>query len=115
VQDRRRKTMFRRRIEAEGGLATSDIRMSLGDRDLELWARDSLAGTLPPRPSSSYNPEPGPYGDDRKRMIQSGIVGWAIEDPAAIEGMGQIRHHRFVTEEFLDEAVDNHPLPIGCR
>jgi protein-L-isoaspartate O-methyltransferase len=48
-------------------------------------------------------------------MIQSGIVGWAIEDPAAIEGMGQIRHHRFVTEEFLDEAVDNHPLPIGCR
>ena len=47
-------------------------------------------------------------------MIQSGNVGWAIEDPAVIEGIGQIPRHRFVTEEFLDEAIDNHPLPIGC-
>ena len=47
-------------------------------------------------------------------MIHSGIVGWAIEDPPAIEGMRQIPRHRFVTEEFLDEAIDNHPLPIGC-
>jgi protein-L-isoaspartate O-methyltransferase len=48
-------------------------------------------------------------------MIQSGIVCWAIEDPAVIEGMGQIPRHHFVTKEFLDEAVDTHPPSIGCR
>jgi protein-L-isoaspartate(D-aspartate) O-methyltransferase len=46
-------------------------------------------------------------------MVQTGIVGWGIEDPAVIEAMGRVPRHRFVPEEFLDEAYDNHPLPIG--
>jgi len=46
-------------------------------------------------------------------MVQTGVVGWGIEDPAVIEVMGRVPRHRFVPEEFLDEAYDNRPLPIG--
>ncbi len=49
----------------------------------------------------------------RAQMVQDGIVGWGIADPAVIAAMGVVPRHLFVPSEFLDQAYENHPLPIG--
>ena len=49
----------------------------------------------------------------RARMVADGIVGWGIEDRAVIETMGRVPRHVFVPDEYLDQAYENHPLPIG--
>ena len=59
-----------------------------------------------------------PANDDlfaaaRADMVETGVVGWGIEDQAVIEAMGAVPRHEFVPEEFLPQAYNNHPLPIG--
>ncbi|MEW6567352.1 MAG: protein-L-isoaspartate(D-aspartate) O-methyltransferase [Chloroflexota bacterium] len=49
----------------------------------------------------------------RRKLVESGIVGWGITDEAVIEVMGRVPRHRFVPEAYLDQAYANHPLPIG--
>jgi protein-L-isoaspartate(D-aspartate) O-methyltransferase len=62
---------------------------------------------------------PKPAGDDaayrqaRASMVEEGIVGWGVTDPAVIEAMGAVPRHRFVPQDYLDQAYENHPLPIG--
>ncbi len=46
-------------------------------------------------------------------MVETGIVGWGIEDPAVIEAMRVVPRHEFVPSEYLDLAYANQPLPIG--
>jgi len=53
------------------------------------------------------------YQPERERMVQDGIVGWGIENPAIIQVMGDVPRHEFVPEELLDMAYENVPLPIG--
>ncbi len=45
--------------------------------------------------------------------MQTGIVAWGITDPAVIEVMGRVPRHEFVPQEYMDQAYENHPLPIG--
>jgi protein-L-isoaspartate(D-aspartate) O-methyltransferase len=54
-----------------------------------------------------------PYAEARERLVQEGIVAWGVDDPLIIEVMGRVPRHRFVPAEFLDQAYENHPLPIG--
>ena len=54
-----------------------------------------------------------PYQHQREMMVEEGIVGWGITDPAVIEVMGKVQRHEFIPEEFLGQAYENHPLPIG--
>lgn len=49
----------------------------------------------------------------RQRMVQSGIIGWGIEDAEVVQVMGQVPRHEFVPEELLGMAYENVPLPIG--
>lgn len=56
---------------------------------------------------------PDPYAEARARLVESGIVAWGITDPTVIEVMGRVPRHLFVPEEYLDQAYENHPLPIG--
>jgi protein-L-isoaspartate(D-aspartate) O-methyltransferase len=46
-------------------------------------------------------------------MVEQGIVALGIEDPAVVAAMAAVPRHKFVLEEFLDQAYENHPLPIG--
>jgi protein-L-isoaspartate(D-aspartate) O-methyltransferase len=46
-------------------------------------------------------------------MVQSGIIDWGIKDEAAIQAMGTVPRHLFVTDMYQDQAYENHPLPIG--
>lgn len=53
------------------------------------------------------------YIDERERMVEQGIVGLGVEDEAVIAAMEAVPRHRFVPTEYLAQAYENHPLPIG--
>ena len=46
-------------------------------------------------------------------MVEEGIVGMGITDETVIAAMSAVPRHRFVPEEWLAQAYENHPLPIG--
>jgi protein-L-isoaspartate(D-aspartate) O-methyltransferase len=68
------------------------------------------ATSLPPTPTTKRT---DPFERDRQAMVEEGVVGWGISDPAVIEVMGIVPRHEFVPDEFLSQAYRNHPLPIG--
>ena len=67
--------------------------------------------------SPTVAPTPGPTDDPfvqaRQQMVETGIIGWGVEDPAVIEAMRTVPRHEFVPSEYLDLAYANQPLPIG--
>ena len=70
-----------------------------------------------PKPTS---PRPTPTAEDRdayagkrESMVQSGVIAWGIEDELVISAMGVVPRHEFVPTEYLSQAYENHPLPIG--
>ena len=46
-------------------------------------------------------------------MVDEQIVGRGVTDPVVLEAMRAVPRHRFVTEEWQDQAYADHPLPIG--
>lgn len=46
-------------------------------------------------------------------MVAEQIVGRGVSDPVVLEAMRAVPRHRFVTEEWQDQAYADHPLPIG--
>jgi protein-L-isoaspartate(D-aspartate) O-methyltransferase len=81
----------------------------------------SLTGTSTPtavREAPAPSETPGDeqvdaYAAERAEMVKEGIIDWGIEDQAVIAAMGTVPRHEFVPDEFLSQAYDNHPLPIG--
>ncbi len=49
----------------------------------------------------------------RMTMVQQTIIARGIKNPDVIAAMQTVPRHRFVTEEYLDFAYNDHPLPIG--
>ncbi len=76
-----------------------------------------LSPTPPPRLSPSpyltLSPSPDPFAAARERLVQDGIIGWGIGDQAVIAAIRAVPRHEFVLPEYLDEAYQNYPLPIG--
>ncbi len=54
-----------------------------------------------------------PFAARREDLIESGVIAYGIEDPAVIQAMRAVPRHRFVPTEYLNQAYENHPLPIG--
>ena len=46
-------------------------------------------------------------------MVQTGVIGWGVEDETIVAAMLAVPRHEFVPEEYRDLAYRNHPLPIG--
>lgn len=46
-------------------------------------------------------------------MVETGVIAWGVEDAAVIEAMRVVPRHAFVPPEYLAQAYENHPLPIG--
>jgi protein-L-isoaspartate(D-aspartate) O-methyltransferase len=53
------------------------------------------------------------YAALRQEMVEQGVIGWGITDEVVIEAMGTVPRHEFVPADYLEQAYDNHPLPIG--
>jgi protein-L-isoaspartate(D-aspartate) O-methyltransferase len=46
-------------------------------------------------------------------MVEEAIASQGIEDAEVLRAMRSVPQHEFVPEEYLDQAYENHPLPIG--
>ena len=49
----------------------------------------------------------------RKNMVIYQIQKRGISDPAVLDAFNKVERHKFVLPENLNEAYDDHPLPIG--
>jgi protein-L-isoaspartate(D-aspartate) O-methyltransferase len=67
---------------------------------------EASSPTLTPLPSD-------PFAADRDKLVESGVIGYGIQDPEVIRAMRSVPRHRFVPAEYQDQAYENHPLPIG--
>lgn len=79
--------------------------------------RGRQAAPLPNLTPSSYSSLPiptlDPFDDRRERMVQEDIAGRDIRNPVVLDAMRVVPRHAFVLSEYLDQAYDDHPLPIG--
>ena len=74
--------------------------------------------TQEPTPENTLPPAPTTADDDsfaalREEMVQSGVIGWGVNDETVIAAMLAVPRHEFVPEEYWEMAYRNHPLPIG--
>ena len=53
------------------------------------------------------------FDAQREEMVKEGIIGYGITDDEVIAALRGVPRHAFVTEEYLSQAYENHPLPIG--
>jgi protein-L-isoaspartate(D-aspartate) O-methyltransferase len=60
---------------------------------------------------------PSPAGDGhanaRQAMVKVQLQDRDIADERVLAAMGRVPRHEFVPVEFLDQAYEDHPLPIG--
>jgi protein-L-isoaspartate(D-aspartate) O-methyltransferase len=49
----------------------------------------------------------------RKEMVVSQIQSRGVSDSDVLAAMNAVLRHQFVLPEFLDQAYEDHPLPIG--
>jgi protein-L-isoaspartate(D-aspartate) O-methyltransferase len=103
------------------GLNRAQIVLTIGAALAGLSAGCSAVGPAAhPSPSTSISRATGPsaqssdpYAEARDRLVQDGLIGWGITDPAVLSVMGRVPRHEFVPEDYLEQAYENHPLPIG--
>jgi protein-L-isoaspartate(D-aspartate) O-methyltransferase len=50
---------------------------------------------------------------ERDAMVDSQIVARGVSNPVVLRAMRAVPRHEFVTTDYLDQAYDDHPLPIG--
>jgi protein-L-isoaspartate(D-aspartate) O-methyltransferase len=53
------------------------------------------------------------FTQKRLSLVQDLIDQWGISDPDVVRAMRTVPRHEFVPAEYLDQAYENHPLPIG--
>jgi protein-L-isoaspartate(D-aspartate) O-methyltransferase len=53
------------------------------------------------------------YHLTRERMVQNQLAPRGIKDRRVLEAIGKVPRHLFVEEALLNEAYNDHPLPIG--
>ena len=56
---------------------------------------------------------PDPYTIARLEMVAETIQARGVQDERVLEAMRSVPRHAFVTSEYLNQAYDDHPLPIG--
>ena len=54
-----------------------------------------------------------PFVQQRKEMVVSQIAGRDVTAPDVLDAMNTVPRHEFVPQDYLDQAYEDHPLPIG--
>lgn len=77
----------------------------------------SVAQTVAAAPTASPTPlptpSPDPYTQARLDMVRYQIEKRGIADEAVLAAMRAVQRHLFVPDEWLKQAYEDHPLPIG--
>ncbi len=58
-------------------------------------------------------PGPDPYVEERLKMVREQIERRGITDTAVLRAMQTVPRHLFVPPDVVDQAYEDHPLPIG--
>ncbi len=53
------------------------------------------------------------YATVRERMVRVQIADRGVTDPAVLKAMRKVPRHLFVPDEYIKDAYDDNPLPIG--
>ena len=53
------------------------------------------------------------YSQARETMVRTTIQARGVKDPDVLRAMRTVPRHKFVPEEYIDYAYNDHPLPIG--
>jgi protein-L-isoaspartate(D-aspartate) O-methyltransferase len=62
--------------------------------------------------SNTPTPEEDAYFEARQQLVDE-IEAQGVEDPEILQIMSSVPRHAFVPTKYLDQAYDDHPLPIG--
>ena len=54
-----------------------------------------------------------PYFENRQKMVEYTIASRGVADEDVLRAMRTVPRHEFVPKEYLRQAYDDHPLPIG--
>jgi len=68
-------------------------------------------GTTQPAPSST--PDIDLTIEEREKMVSSQIKSRGVKDPQVLTAMETVPRHKFVPNQYLSQAHEDHPLPIG--
>lgn len=67
----------------------------------------ALPGPARPAPAEDR------YAAARARMVEEQIADRGVEDARVLAAMRRVPRHDFVPSDVVDQAYDDHPLPIG--
>jgi protein-L-isoaspartate(D-aspartate) O-methyltransferase len=68
---------------------------------------------MPPIPVTTIRQEQtDSYQLAQQRLIEE-IKAMGVQDAEVLRAIGSVPRHEFVLPEYLDQAYENHPLPIG--
>lgn len=81
--------------------------MLLGSILLVVWLRTPS----PPQPAAPTVEDT--FEGTRLEMVRTAIQGAGISNPDVLRVMETVPRHEFVPQNFLDQAYDDHALPIG--
>ena len=77
----------------------------------------AVAPVTPPATTrSATSPSPTTadlFTQQRKEMVVSQIAGRDVTAPDVLDAMNAVPRHEFVPQDYLDQAYEDHPLPIG--
>ena len=81
---------------------------------LLIWAC-SGDGTEPPTAAapSSATAADDPFAESREHMVSTQIEGRGVDDSSVLAAMRTTPRHAFVPAEYVSQAYEDHPLPIG--
>lgn len=84
-----------------------------GNLKLEMTPAAIATETSAPVVSIAAPEEVDVFAPLRQEMVEQGVIGLGITDELVIEAMTAVPRHEFVPDDYLDQAYNNHPLPIG--
>jgi protein-L-isoaspartate(D-aspartate) O-methyltransferase len=77
--------------------------------------REEVASS--PTPATTAMPtltgQEAEYAEERMRMVSGQIELRGVRDREVLRAMEAVPRHEFVSDEYLSQAYDDHPLPIG--
>ncbi len=74
-------------------------------------AEPTAEPTPTPRPPEADAPDA--HREARLRMVERTIAARGVEDPDVLAAMRAVPRHEFVPSEYVNQAYEDHPLPIG--
>src|SRR5512136_857145 len=65
------------------------------------------------KPGATSAPNQDPFAKELEQMVQNTIQERGVSNPDVLRAMRTVPRHLFVPADMVNQAYDDHPLPIG--